>query len=79
MKAGDSALDFEPSDDPIAAGAIGEENGLKDDVLDLVSWRIRPRERVRKQWGEANGLEKVKCYAANNFISGNCLEAGAIK
>ncbi|MBF5060166.1 hypothetical protein NEPTK9_001696 [Candidatus Neptunochlamydia vexilliferae] len=36
-KAVDSALDFKPSDDPIAAGAIGEEDGLKDNVLDPVS------------------------------------------
>jgi hypothetical protein len=27
MKIGDGASDFEPSDDPIAAGAIGEEDG----------------------------------------------------
>lgn len=37
MKIGDSALDFKPFDGPIAAGAIGEEDGLKGDVLDPVS------------------------------------------
>ena len=37
MKIGDGASDFEPSDDPIAAGAIGEEDGSKYDVPDPVS------------------------------------------
>lgn len=48
MKIRDGALDFNSSDDPIAAGAIRKEDGLKDDVLDLVSEGIKPRKRVQK-------------------------------
>ena len=48
MKIRDGALDFNSSDDPIAAGAVGKEDGLKDDMLDLVSEGIKPRKHVQK-------------------------------
>ncbi len=47
MKIEDSTLDFKSSDDPIAAGAIGEENDLKDDVLDSVTEGIKSHELVQ--------------------------------
>ncbi|MBF5059449.1 hypothetical protein NEPTK9_000963 [Candidatus Neptunochlamydia vexilliferae] len=44
-KAKNSGLDFKPFDDPMAAGAIGEEDVLKGNILDLASPGIKLRER----------------------------------
>ena len=68
IKEGIVPSDFKFCDDPIAVGAIGEEQDLKDGVLEPVLERIKSYKCVRKSYLDCYG-STFKRKAQSPFVS----------